>query len=204
MAITRIYLRASSSSQDELRAKESVEAFAASMGLLDTVLYAENESGAKFSRPILFKLLEDSKPNDVLLIESIDRLSRLVPSDWDKLKILLNSKGLRLIVQDLPTSHQTANDNLTGGIIAAINNMMIDIMALMARRDYEKRSERMAQGIAKAKLEGKYTGKQANIEKNAQATKLLLGKQHTWSEIQELTGLSRGQLSKLNKASKAL
>ena len=39
--------------------------------------YVENESGAKLARPELFRLLADSQPGDVLLVEQVDRLSRL-------------------------------------------------------------------------------------------------------------------------------
>jgi hypothetical protein len=46
--------------------------------------YVENESGAKLARPELFRLLADSKPGD-LLVEQVDRLSRLTDSDWRKL-----------------------------------------------------------------------------------------------------------------------
>lgn len=34
--------------------------------------YVENESGAKLARPELFRLIADSKPGDVLLIEQVD------------------------------------------------------------------------------------------------------------------------------------
>ncbi len=39
--------------------------------------YVENESGTKLDRPVLNKLLDESKNGDTLLVESVDRLSRL-------------------------------------------------------------------------------------------------------------------------------
>src|SRR5215207_4220582 len=45
--------------------------------------YIENESGAKLARPELFRLLSDARPGDVLLVEQVDRLSRLTASDWE-------------------------------------------------------------------------------------------------------------------------
>ena len=42
--------------------------------------------GAKLQRPELFRLLGDSKPGDILLVEAIDRLSRLTTADWLKLQ----------------------------------------------------------------------------------------------------------------------
>lgn len=44
-------------------------------------------------------------------------------------------------------------------MLAAIIYMMIDMMAAIARKDYQQRRERQAQGIAKAKAKGVYKGK---------------------------------------------
>jgi DNA invertase Pin-like site-specific DNA recombinase len=46
-------------------------------GLCIAARYMENESGAKLDRPELFRLLADCDPGDVLLVEQVDRLSRL-------------------------------------------------------------------------------------------------------------------------------
>jgi DNA invertase Pin-like site-specific DNA recombinase len=77
MNLTRIYLRASTDHQDAERARGAVEAFAAERQLVVAATYVENESGAKLQRPELFRLLSHSKPGDVMLVEQIDRLSRL-------------------------------------------------------------------------------------------------------------------------------
>src|SRR6202453_2983912 len=88
----RCYLRASTDEQDASRAREQVEAFAAERGLDIVGTYVENESGAKLARPELFRLLTDSRPGDVLLVEQVDRLSRLTDSDWRKLRAELESR----------------------------------------------------------------------------------------------------------------
>ena len=75
--LARLYLRASTKGQDAMRAKESLQAFAVDRGLMIAASYIENESGASLQRPELFRLLSDSRPGDVLLIEQVDRLSRL-------------------------------------------------------------------------------------------------------------------------------
>ena len=104
----RAYLRASTDEQDASRAKSQVEAFAAERGLNIVGAYAENESGAKLARPELFRLLADSKPGDVLLVEQVDRLSRLTDSDWRKLRAELDARQVRVVALDLPTSWQLA------------------------------------------------------------------------------------------------
>src|SRR5271168_1500141 len=78
----RAYLRASTDEQDASRARAQLETFAAERGLAIVGTYVENESGAKLARPELFRLIADSRPGDLLLIEQVDRLSRLTSSDW--------------------------------------------------------------------------------------------------------------------------
>jgi DNA invertase Pin-like site-specific DNA recombinase len=112
-------------------------------------------------------LLEEAQPGDLLLIESIDRLSRLQHEEWAELKATLNSKGLVIVSMDLPTSWQMvemSGNDLTSGILRAVNAMLIDILATMARQDYETRRKRQAQGIERAKQAGLYTGKEKDME----------------------------------------
>ena len=47
-------------------------------------------------------------------------------------------------------------------MLAAINSMMLDMLAAVARKDYEDRRRRQSEGITKAKKEGKYRGRPIN------------------------------------------
>src|SRR5882757_4465275 len=104
----RAYLRASTSEQDASRAREQVEAFAAERGLNIVGTYVENESGAKLARPELFRLIADSRPGDVLLVEQVDRLSRLSDADRRKLRTEREARRIGVVALDLPTSWQLA------------------------------------------------------------------------------------------------
>jgi DNA invertase Pin-like site-specific DNA recombinase len=103
----RAYLRASTIQQDARGARQQVEAFAAERGLPIVGWFIENESGAKLARPELFRLLADSKAGDVLLVEQVDRLSRLTDADWRKLRATIDAKAVRIVALDLPTSWAT-------------------------------------------------------------------------------------------------
>jgi DNA invertase Pin-like site-specific DNA recombinase len=155
--LARCYLRASTDEQNASRAREQVEAFAAERGLVIASRYVENESGAKLARPELFRLIADSRPGHVLLIEQVDRLSRLTEADWRKLRAELDAKQIRVVAVDLPTSWLLASpgDEFTARMFAAVNGMMLDVLAAVARKDYDDRRRRQAQGQAKAKAEGK-------------------------------------------------
>src|SRR5690242_5434679 len=104
MCYVRAYLRASTDEQDAARARDQLKAFAAERGLEIVSTNIENESGAKLARPELFRLLGDAHRGDILLVEQVDRLSRLTAGDWEKLKAELATKHIRVVALDLPTS----------------------------------------------------------------------------------------------------
>lgn len=173
----RSYLRASTIEQDATRAREALERFAEQHGKSIASEYVENASGANADRAELARLLKDARKGDVLLVESIDRLSRLPQEDWQRLKAAIDSKGLRIVAMDLPTSHQglrdTGADEFTDRMLSAINSMLVDMMAAIARKDYEQRRERQAQGIEKAKAAGKYKGRPIDEDLHKRVKELL-------------------------------
>ncbi len=197
----RAYLRASTKEQDASRAKEDLERFVNERGLKIAATYTENESGASLQRPELFRLLADCQPGDVLLVEQVDRLSRLNASDWERLKAEIAIKRVRVVALDLPTSHQlvqTGGDEFSARMLDAVNGMMLDMLAAIARKDYEDRRRRQAQGIAKAKADGAFKGRPEDEKRNAALIAMLKGGQ-TWASIVAATGVSTSTLSRLAK-----
>jgi DNA invertase Pin-like site-specific DNA recombinase len=196
--LTRIYLRGSTDAQDASRARSQVEQFAADHNLLVAGTYVENASGAKLARPELMRMLSDSKSGDIILVEAIDRLARLTDADWRKLRHEIESKGVRIISLDLPTSWQvlSSTDELTTRIFAAMNSLMLEILAATARADYDMRRRRAAQGIAKAKADGKYRGRPANEPRLAGIAGMLKSGM-TWSEVCRAASCSRATVAKV-------
>jgi len=68
-------------------------------------------------------------------------------------------------------------DEFTGRMFAAINGMLLDMLAAVARKDYEDRRRRQAQGQAKAKAEGRYKGRAEDAERNAGIAQMIAAKQ---------------------------
>lgn len=200
----RAYLRASTKEQDANRAKNDLIAFATERSLKIATFYIENESGASLERPELFKLLKDSQAGDILLIEQVDRLSRLNASDWETLKNEIRNRQIRVVALDLPTSWSMASndaDGTTARIFDAINNMMLDVIAAISRKDYEDRRRRQKQGIEKAKEKGLYRGRPENKKKNEAILKML-SDGYSWNAIIAATGCSRSTISRLKNRSK--
>ena len=201
----RAYLRASTEEQNASRAHGALVGFAAERGHQIAATYTENVSGTSLQRPELFRLLADSHPGDVLLLEQVDRLSRLTNSDWARLKAEIRAKGVRIVALDLPTSWSmlgASQDDFTGRMVAAINDMLLDMLAAIARKDYEDRVRRQGQGIAKAKTEGLYRGRPEDTKRNL-AIIAELREGRSWSQIHTLTKVSKATLAKLSARLKA-
>ncbi|MBA6062147.1 MULTISPECIES: recombinase family protein [Pseudomonas] len=155
----RLYLRASTKDQDEQRARFALEQFATQHQLTIIGVYADSISGTKIDRPGLAMLLDEAQPGDVLLCESVDRLSRLTRADWRRLRQMIEDKGMRLVVVDLPTTHLMIGGNdATGQIFSIINDLLLDLMATQARIEQEKRVERIREGLANKKRRGEPVG----------------------------------------------
>jgi len=140
---------------------------------------------------------------DILLVEGIDRLSRLPREDWDALRNEIESKGLRVVAMDLPTSHIAMNmvngeDEFTGRMLDAINRMMLDMMAAIARKDFEDRRRRQAEGIRKAQDAGKYQGRPVN-EKLHKDIRDLLGVGLSVRNIASKLGCSTSTVQKIRR-----
>lgn len=196
---TRIYLRASTKDQDAERALAELNALNNSLELGKPIIYVEHYSGTKLERPELNKLLQEANQGDVLLVESVDRLSRLTQHDFNELKRRIQEKGLRLIVADLPTTHHLiqVNDNITSSILGLINNMLIDLLATMARLDNEKRIERIKQGLERSGY--KPAGKKPNQTKHKRIKELLAAGNMTKDEIAKAVGCGIATVYRVSK-----
>lgn len=198
------YLRASTKDQDANRAMSAIQQFASDNQVTLSRVFIENESGAKLDRPQLFNLLDTAEAGDCILLEQVDRLSRLNDADWQKLKGIIQSKGIVIVSLDMPTSHillkPSSGDEFTASIMKAVNGMLLDMLAAVARKDYTDRKRRQAEGIKTAKAKGRYNtvGRKEDESKQSSIRKLLIAKS-TYSEIIEVTKCSRSLIAKVSK-----
>jgi DNA invertase Pin-like site-specific DNA recombinase len=92
----------------------------------------------------------------------------------------------------------TNGDDFTQRMFEALNGMMLDMLAAIARKDYTDRRRRQAQGIAKAKAEGAYKGRPEDAERNG-AIRSMLDAGVSWSKIHAATGAARTTISRIAK-----
>lgn len=195
-------MRASTQQQDAQRAKGALQGFAKDHGVRVAAWYWENESGASLKRPELFRLLDDCEAGDVLLLEQVDRLSRLNETDWLKLRADIEARGVLIVAQDLPTSWTLLKCDESGEfmrrMMGAVNGMLLDMLAAVARKDYLDRRRRQAEGISKAKAAGAYKGRAVDTEKRA-AIRKALDKGLSWQWIQTNLECSRATIASVSK-----
>lgn len=189
------YLRASTSGQDATRAKDALKIFARQHGHRIAGWYVDNMPGTTMNRPELVRLLEEAEPGDVILVEQVDRLSRLDDAGRETLRKQITDKQLAIVSLDLPTSHlaltRLSGDDFTRSMLKAVNGMMLDMLAAIARKDYEDRRRRQAEGICKAKAEGKYRGSVADAQKHELIRTLRLTHGKSLRETARLAGVSK-------------
>ncbi|WP_183145116.1 recombinase family protein, partial [Pseudomonas coronafaciens] len=68
--------------------------------------YLRMPLAAMQTRPELIRLLKDARRGDVLLVQSINRLSRVDDQACRSLKKAIDNRGIRIVSVDPPTSHQ--------------------------------------------------------------------------------------------------
>ena len=197
----RAYLRASTHDQDADRAREDLEAFAKRYAEPICAWYTENASGRSTERTELTRLLADAHSGDILLIESVDRLTRLPADQWAGLKREIEAQGLLIVALDLPSTHIAMrdaedSDELSRRILAATNSMLLEIVAAQAAADYETRRRRQAQGIEKARRQGKYRGRKADATVHARI-KAILQAGHSIRKTAEMAGVTPPTVQKV-------
>ena len=183
MLIARIYMRVSTDEQDLTRQERLIEA-TQQQGFYVAGVYREKISGATEwkERPELSRLINDLQKGDVVIAESIDRLTRLEPTKALELINAIKDKGAKIQVPEVfdfslisevmrannPKQGQGSNNStfdpnfLMSDLFNALQEMFLKIAVAIAHDDYKKRRARQRQGIDKAKAEGKYRGRRPN------------------------------------------
>ena len=126
-------------------------------------IFQEKQSGKNIQdRPELNKLLGIIHEEDIVVVLSLDRLSR----NSADIKILLSQierKGATFDILDLPSFSGVEDLNLR----RLLNNLVIDLMSYTAEHERAKIRERQAEGIKLAKDRGAFIGKQIEYGPNA-------------------------------------
>lgn len=148
------YVRVSSRDQNEERqllALREVEAPAEN-------IYLDKQSGKDFDRPQYKKLLRRMKKDDLLYIQSIDRLGRNYEEIQRQWRLLTKEKGVDIVVLDMPLLDTRRGKDLMGTFLSDI---VLQVLSFVAENERINIRQRQAEGIAAAKARGVKFGRPA-------------------------------------------
>ena len=128
-------------------------------------IFAEKKSaGSTKGRTKLEECLDYLREGDTLTVTRIDRLARSL-RDLQNLVHDLQSNGIDLKVTEQPVDTSTA-----------AGKAFLDMLGVFAEFETNLRKERQAEGIARAKLEGKYLGRKPTARAKAKQVQELINK----------------------------
>lgn len=138
--------------------------------------------------------IKSLRSGDKLVVTKLDRLARSVRHLGDMLETL-EAKGAGLVVLSMG-GQQVDTTTATG-------KMMLNVMASVAQFEREMMLERQKEGIAKAKSEGKYTGRKPTAMAKSEAALSLLKSGMTKVKVCQQLGISMASLYRILDVPKA-
>lgn len=167
------YVRVSSLDQDTTTQSERVN------GAGCEKVFSEKQSGTTTKgRTALTECLEYMREGDVLVITKIDRLARSA-RDLHNIVHDLEERGISLMVLDQSIDTSTPHGRAFLGMLATFAEFETNI-----------RKERQLEGVAKAKKQGKYTGRKATAQAKKSEILALVEEGLTKPEIAKRVGVS--------------
>ncbi len=145
MAQSYGYARVSSKDQNAERQLIALKNFGVEKIFIDI------QSSRNFDRPQYKKLLRKLKPDDVLIIKSIDRLGRNYAEILEQWRIITKEKGASIVVLDLPLLDTRRYKDLLGTLVA---DLVLQIMSAFAQIERDFIKQRQTKGISAAKARG--------------------------------------------------
>ncbi len=123
-----------------------------------SMIYVDKMSGKKFDRPRYTVLREDVlRAGDTLIITEMDRLGRNKQQILKELEYFKNKK-VRVMILEIPTSTMDIdiNNPLYGLFMEAIQNLIIELFAILSEAEIIKKEKRQKEGIEAMKLRGEW------------------------------------------------
>lgn len=158
------YARVSTANQKEDRQLDELVAY----GIGKHQIFVDKQSGKDFKRTNYIKLCKTLRSGDLLVIKSLDRLGRNYNEIQEEWRNLTKTKGVDIIVLDMPLLDTTNSKDLLGTFISDI---VLQLLSFVAENERENILKRQAEGIAAAKKRGVKFGRPAietpeNFEEN--------------------------------------
>ena len=141
------YIRVSTKEQHDDRQRLALLNF----GVPEQNISVDKQSGKDFKRPEYQRLLRKIKPNDTLVVKSIDRLGRNYAEILEQWRIITKEKKAAIVVLDMPLLDTRREKDLIGTLLA---DVVLQLLSYVAETERDFIRQRQAEGIAAAKTRG--------------------------------------------------
>ena len=193
------YIRVSTKGQKIDRQYEEFK----KMNIDDKNIFIDKESGKDFERKSYKRLLKKLKPNDLLVIKSIDRLGRnydMIIDEWSR---ITKDIGANIKVIDMPLLDTQSENDLMRRFIS---DVVLQILSFVAENERINIKQRQAEGIKVAKLKGiKFGRPHVNLPQNhIEIFDGYMRKNLSCEKAIELLEISRGTFFRLLKNYKTI
>lgn len=155
------------------------------------VIYIDSFTGTKIDRPEFNKLLRLLEPGDTMIVTKLDRFARSVSQASDLITELID-KGIRVDVCNL-------------GILdnGSMSTLMRNVLLSFAQFERDMIVERTQEGKAIAKLNPDFKeGRPKKFGKQQITHALSLLQDHSYKQVEELTGISKSTLIRAKRVTK--
>lgn len=169
------YHRVSTKKQHEDRGVAEIEAFCNQKNItLSSDIFCDKQTGKNFNRPEYQFIRGRIQTGDTLIITEMDRLGRNKAEILKELQFY-RDRGVFVIILEIPTTQQDYShleSSMAKMMMETINNMLIEMYAVFAQLEIEKKEKRQREGIETKKLRGEWDdyGRPAAIDYNLFAT----------------------------------
>lgn len=135
---------------------------------LSSDVFYDKQTGKNFNRPEYMFIRGRIQPGDTLIITEMDRLGRNKVVILKELQFF-RDKGVYVIILEIPATQQDYSyleSSMAKLMMEAINNMLIEMYAVFAQLEIEKKEKRQQEGFETKKLRGEWEdyGRPAAIE----------------------------------------
>lgn len=191
-----MYMRVSTEDQNLARQEDAAKK------INPDKIFADKKSGKDFDREQYKEMKKYMREGDTVYFLSIDRMGR----DYKKIKeewLDIRSKGVHIHIIDMPLLDTDRKVNAADGQLdELITNIVLELFCYMAEKEREMSKARQAAGIARAKAEGKYKGRQplkVDVEKFKELQESVRDKIITHEDAANDLGMKRSTYFKILK-----
>ena len=151
------YIRVSTERQEFGRQEQAIKKYCEDNNIIIDREFSDKISGKTFDRKQYQEMRDLVQKDDVIIIKELDRLGRdmeLIKEEWN----YFMSKGVRMIVVDMPLISSDLNGNKTLDM-KFISNLVFEVLCYCSQKEREKLSQRTKEALAVKKANGVKLGR---------------------------------------------